>query len=354
MRVLLIMRLLTAGFCCLAAGPSLAQGAIRDRQPIPVFPQRTTPARPPEIRNNPNSTEAYTIALEAQEYAQRVSTSTLANDPNLSVAINNAEHAIGLARRALLLDNSVALAFDVLGLAERQTWHWKPALEALEQAYYLDPTDASIVSNYAWTLSFVGDHDRALRIAQEAVNRNATSANAHRDLGIAFAYAGNIRGASAAFRQCIGANPTIGVCHIYLGCMQLRMRNFAEAEASLREAERLFGEEMLPAAASSLAHAFAMTGLRADARRLFDRLTAMQGERVVGAGTWPLAYLAIGDEESAYARLERAVSKVESHEPDEGFFNLMIIKHNVQASPVLEQTRFRALRERIGVMGETQ
>lgn len=32
----------------------------------------------------------------------------------------------------------------------------------------------------------------------------------------------------------------------------------------------------------------------------------------------------------------------------EGFFNLMIIKANIQASPVLEEPRFREWREQIG------
>ena len=69
---------------------------------------------------------------------------------------------------------------------------------------------------------------------------------------------------------------------------------------------------------------------------------------VVGAGSWPLGYLAIGDEAQAYRWLDRAVSKIERHEPDEGFFNLMIIKANVVANPVLEEPRFKELRQRIG------
>jgi hypothetical protein len=89
-------------------------------------------------------------------------------------------------------------------------------------------------------------------------------------------------------------------------------------------------------------------GLDDDAHRLFALLEKMADTRVVGAGSWPLAYLAIGDVDNAYAWLARAVEKVQNHLPDEGFFNLMIIKANVQANPVLEEPRFLALRARIG------
>lgn len=291
--------------------------------------------------------EAVGIALEAQEYALGIN-SAAAGNPDIAVAMDNAERAIGTARRAIQLDNSVALAFSVLGLAYRQTWRWDQARAAFEQAYALDPDDPGIAFNYGWFNSFAGDHARAIEVAQHSTALAPDSANAHRDLGIAFAYAGNERAASAALRQCIALNPNVGICHIYLGFMQFRLREFAAAEAELREAERLFGDDLSPAAASSLAHAYSRTGLAQDARRLFDRLTEMDSMRVVGAGSWPLAYLAIGDSARAYQWLQRSITKMENHEPDEGFFNLMIIKQNVQASPVLEEARFRALRERIG------
>jgi tetratricopeptide (TPR) repeat protein len=266
--------------------------------------------------------EAVAFALEAQEYAIGIAR-TAASDADPAAAVESAQRAIGTARRALELDNTTALAFSVLGIANRELWHWPEARAAFEQAYALDENDPSIAFNPG-------------------------SANAHRDLGIAFAFAGNEEGARAALGQCIAADPDMGICHIYLGFMLMRLGSYAPAEAELRAAERLFGDGMSPSAASSLAHAYWRTGLSADAERLFERLDAMAAERVVGAGSWPLAYLAIGDDESAYESLTRAVEKTERFEPDEGFFNLMIIKHNVQENPVLDEPRFRMLRDRIG------
>ena len=58
-------------------------------------------------------------------------------------------------------------------------------------------------------------------------------------------------------------------------------------------------------------------------------------------------YLALGDVEQAHHWVALAVEKVERHEPDAGFLNLMAIKINPYRNPVLEEPRFRALRDRI-------
>ncbi len=70
----------------------------------------------------------------------------------------------------------------------------------------------------------------------------------------------------------------------------------------------------------------------------------------VGAGTWALAYLALGETDQALHWLGVAVEKIENHEPDAGYLNLMTIKTNVHANSVLDEPPFLALRARIGVL----
>jgi tetratricopeptide (TPR) repeat protein len=290
---------------------------------------------------------ALTLALEAQQYAQGIANAA-ATEADPAIATERAARAIGAARHSLELDNSSATAFAALGLAYRQIWQSTLSIEAFEQALALDPLDANHAFNVSWLRAFRGEFERATEVAEASVALNPARASAHRDLGIVLAYARNPQAALAELQRCIELDPTIGVCHIYSGFMYHRLGNNGSAEAALREAERLFGDGMSPAAASSLAHAYARVGRTSDARRLYDRLLAMSVERVVGLGTWPLAYLAIGDRAQALEALTRAVEKGERGEPDEGYFNMMIIKANVQNNPVLEEARFVALRERIG------
>ena len=60
-------------------------------------------------------------------------------------------------------------------------------------------------------------------------------------------------------------------------------------------------------------------------------------------------YLALGDSDEAYRWLDTAVEKIERHEPDAGFLNLMTIKTNPHEIG-LEEPRFRRLRDRIGAL----
>jgi hypothetical protein len=81
--------------------------------------------------------------------------------------------------------------------------------------------------------------------------------------------------------------------------------------------------------------------------RLFEDLQNVAQERSVGAGTWAIAYLAIGAEEQALEWLDNVLKKIENHEPDAGWFNLMVIKHNITGDRVLENPRFKERRQRI-------
>src|SRR5690606_20235410 len=206
----------------------------------------------------------------------------------------------------------------------------------------------AVLFAFGWFNAFSGRHAQAIAMGERGVALAPDDASAHRDLGIAYAYAGDAENGAAALRRCTALDPEIAVCHIWLGFMLGLLGEPDEAARELALAEALAGEAMNAATTSSIAHAYSRIGRAADAARLFARLERLGREGVVGAGSWPLGHLAVGDVEQAYAALERAVAKIEEREPDEGFFNLMIIKGNVLQNPVLDEPRFVALRERIG------
>jgi hypothetical protein len=57
--------------------------------------------------------------------------------------------------------------------------------------------------------------------------------------------------------------------------------------------------------------------------------------------------LALGDRARAIEQLEAAIAKIENHEIDEGYFNLMNVRMNVTADPVLEEPPFVELRKKL-------
>lgn len=299
------------------------------------------------IASDPDFAEAY--ALKAENYAVAIA-GAVARSDDLAAAAALDELAVSNARKAIALDPKLDGAYTALGLAHRQFWRWGDALAAYRQALDLKPEDPTALFNWIWFNSFARRHDEAIEAAERGIALQPMAANAHRDLGLALAYAGKPEPAAAELAKCAELDARITICHIYFALMQVRLGKPDVAAAELTKAEALAGPAATPATVSSLAHAYYRAGRRDDAARLYARLEQQGANGVVGAGSWPLGYLAIGDEERAFGTLEEAVAKIERHEPDEGFFNLMIIKANVGGNPVLDQPRFRALRDRIGTL----
>jgi tetratricopeptide (TPR) repeat protein len=317
-----------------------ARAALPDRDALQTLLDRA-------IALDPDFAAAY--ALKAETYAAAIA-ATVARSNDLAAAAALDELAVSNARKAIALDPKLDGAFTALGLAHRQFWRWGEALEAYRRALELEPDDPATLFNWIWLNSFARRHDEAIAAAERGVALYPASANAHRDLGLAHAYAGTPERASAELAQCAELDSRVTICHIYLALMQVRLGNPDVAAAELEKAEELAGAAATPATVSSLAHAYYRAGRSDDAARLYTRLEQQGTTGVVGAGSWPLGYLAIGDVQRAFGTLERAVAKIERHEPDEGFFNLMIIKANVGANPVLDEPRFRALRDKIGAL----
>ena len=99
---------------------------------------------------------------------------------------------------------------------------------------------------------------------------------------------------------------------------------------------------------AQLAGAYAHLDRRQDVVRLFNKLAEREKERPVRQATWALAYLALENYEEALQRLEAAVNNPTPDLSD--LLSLAEIKANPYADPVLEQPRWRALRDRIGAL----
>jgi Flp pilus assembly protein TadD len=127
----------------------------------------------------------------------------------------------------------------------------------------------------------------------------------------------------------------------------MRLGNEDRALSELRLSEQLLGDNRDVVSLPELAYTYARLGAIDDARRIFNEIERVAGDRDVGAGTWAMAYLAIGDEDRAVEWLETAIAKAEAHEIDQGLFNLLNIRMNMTGDPLLEEPRFVALRNRL-------
>ena len=134
-----------------------------------------------------------------------------------------------------------------------------------------------------------------------------------------------------------------------LGLVEAARGNHAEALNNLRFAEEL--SRGIPSAdvMSHLAYGYGRIGQREDAIRMFSQIESVATEFHVGAASWALAYLGIGDEDRALESLEAASDGTRG---GEGYTALTFLAGNAFGDPVLEQRRFAEARRRLGLRDE--
>jgi DNA-binding winged helix-turn-helix (wHTH) protein/TolB-like protein/Flp pilus assembly protein TadD len=250
------------------------------------------------------------------------------------------------ASRALALDKDQAVAYAARAEANVYLWRWDEAAEAFEEAYRKNPRDLDVLTFYSQFNSFRGDFVRAIELADRA---RALDPSMLYPTWLAYAYAGDVEAALQATSRQLEINEHQINAWLNRGFVEARRGNRDAAERDLRRVEELTATGARPSVSSitNLARGYSRIGLEEDARRLFQMVQSRSNAEVVSDGAWASAYLAIGDLDAARDALERAVGKIEKHEPEPGWYPLMLIKHNVLGTPALEESPFKELRERI-------
>jgi tetratricopeptide (TPR) repeat protein len=158
-------------------------------------------------------------------------------------------------------------------------------------------------------------------------------------------YAGNTDKAIEYLDRHLELQPRQMPARANLGFMQARLGDYAAAEETFDSVVQQGAGLRSPMSAAMTAYGYGRIGRREKAQRLFDEIQNSGGP--VSDSTWALAHLAIGERARSLEHLDRAIEKIERHEPDAGWFNLMMFKHNLTGDPTLEAPDFRARRQLI-------
>jgi TolB-like protein/DNA-binding winged helix-turn-helix (wHTH) protein/Flp pilus assembly protein TadD len=256
--------------------------------------------------------------------------------------------ALELAAKTLRLDASVSSAWVTRGDLHQLHWRWKEAGEAYARAVEVGAKDANTLISYARFNMFIGNHEMAVRVAQQAIDLDPTTAEAHWTQGWPLGALGRHEESLAANRKALSLDRTSILFQRSTGAAASRLGRYREAEESFRAAEQMLEGHPSPGVwLPGLAYGYAMLELHDDALRLIKEYDIWADTHAAGAGNWALIYLAMRDEERAIEALNTALAIVEAGDVDPGFWALMGIKHNLFLDPMLEQPKFVALRNRI-------
>lgn len=277
--------------------------------------------------------------LKAMRHAAALVNTTGSDAISASERERQAELASFHAARAGQIDATLDWFAGTVGNA--YTWHWNQALAVLDRAP--DPLDQVTI----WLYSFVGEHDKAITRARRWVQLDPRNWTASWTLGVALAYAGEIDEAARIHREVIEVAPAVPVLRSWLAFIEIARGNQDAAGIELERTEQLLAANRAAIFLPELAYSYSRIGRSSDVDRIISEIGQAQDGIEIGSGGWAMVYLALGDTSSAIEQLEVAASKIENHEIDEGFFNLMNLRMNVTSDTILEEGSFVELRTRL-------
>jgi serine/threonine protein kinase/tetratricopeptide (TPR) repeat protein len=211
------------------------------------------------------------------------------------------------ARKALEIDDDLAEAHSDMAFVQFwYDWDWAAAESESRRAIELKPKDFMAHDTYAEFLGSMGRTDEAIAENQKAIDLDPLSLHSG-SLGVSLYYAHRYAQAIVELRKAIDLNPNNWYAHCYLGRAYEQQGQFPEGIAEFQEAVRSAGDITEPKA--SLGRAYAVSGRRAEARKVLDELNEVSKRVYVSPYNVALIYAGLGEKDQALAWLERAFAE---------------------------------------------
>jgi len=208
------------------------------------------------------------------------------------------------ALKAVEADDELAEAHASLALVrEYQEADREGAEREFRRAIELDPAYATAHHWYSDFLAMLGRSDEALAEAVRASELDPLSPIISTTVGERLFFARDYERAAERLRRTLELDPDFIQARFFLGLVYVRQGRRAAAVAELRRARELAGGTDARIAAA-LVQAYALTGRKAEARRLLEELSAAGAE--VSPSDMALVHASLGEREQAYEWLARA------------------------------------------------
>lgn len=264
-----------------------------------------------------------------------------ANTPTLGSASVDSMNALAResARRAMLLDSTVAEAYAAESFALMNEMRLADAVIPLKKAVALDSNDAYLLSSFGLALAQLGRVQEGLVQARRAIERDPMSGTAHGLLAYSLELARQYPAAVAEMRAALDLDPKNALMHQGLG-FAFAFNGMPDSAVTAFEIAYRIDPEFW-GGRSNLVFGYAAAGRWKDAAR--QRTASARGT----AGNSPEYHkmvidLAYGDDDAAMTALERGVK---AREPLVG---LMSIPCDPLLDPLKSSPRFAALMRRLG------
>jgi TolB-like protein len=249
------------------------------------------------------------------------------------------------ARKALALDSSFAEAHTALALVDHHYhWKWKEAETGYERAIDLNPDHADTHLWYSWMLLALGRRDAAfdeieqtMSIVQETDPHRLVTVHTTRAAAYYFG-----REYQRAVEECQKAEQLDAeyfMLHFIAGRAHMRLNEYPQAIAHLKQARTETGE--MPLMDAALGLAYAVSGQKAETMKLAAEFQASARKRYIPPTYFGMLFAGLGERDKAMEWLEKAF---EERADGLTWLNVEPMLDEVRSDP-----RFQSLIRRIGL-----
>jgi serine/threonine protein kinase/Flp pilus assembly protein TadD len=209
------------------------------------------------------------------------------------------------AENALQIDETVADAHTALAVgAYFFDWNWSNAEKEFRRAMELDPTSATCFHWYAHFLMTMGRVEESLRAGRHALELDPVDLPSNAHQGWYYLWTRQYDQSIDPLRKTIEMDPTFPVGQWYLGMAYEQKGWYQEAIAQFENCVKITGGR--PSMVALLGHAYAAAKRTNDARSILEQLSAASKQKYVPPYPIAAIYTALGENDEAFAWLERA------------------------------------------------
>jgi len=244
------------------------------------------------------------------------------------------------AEMALQIDSTLGQAHTSLGYLEQHyEWNWDGAEKEYRQAISFSPRDANAHHWYSHYLVAMGRFPESLAESRVALKLDPLDNILNVHLGWHYLFARQSDEAVEQLRRATNMYENSWIGRHYLGWAYEQLGHYSDAIAQLEKAAAVSPGSA--AMQSALAHAYALGGKRAEAKRILGQLLVMRRQGYVSPYEIAVIYVGLGEKDRAFEWLERAYREHSSW--------LSYLNVESRLDPLHSDPRFADLVRRVGL-----
>ncbi len=242
------------------------------------------------------------------------------------------------ALKAVELDDTLAEAHGSLALVESSyDWDWSGADKEIRRAIELNPSYADAHRLHGEVLWQTGRLDEAIAEIKRTLELDPLSINDNATLGIAFFLARQYDRAIEQEAKTLELDPTFVLAYYFRGVAYSKKSMYEQGMAEFDKGMAFSPVNLV--ALTGLGYGYAVTGRRAEAQKVLDKLNELSKHEYVSPVWRAKIYAGLEEKERAFEWLEKAYE-------DRSIVSVGFIKPNPMFDPLRSDPRYADLLRR--------